>query len=208
MSIQKRSWTTKKGVQYRYYACVWNPGTNKPIYGKQRKKRKEAVLDESQILKELASGKLSVTDHKTFGQCADLWLESAPNLYRNSTYTTYVSFYNRHIKNVFENAQIDHIQSIQIQELVNTMSKNYAPETVNKCINILSDIFQFAIQPLKALPGSENPMIGIKRLKVPYKKKVTWTDEQIAQFLTDPEIKANHYYPMFCISLILGMRPG
>lgn len=53
MSIQKRSWTTKKGVQYRYYACVWNPGTNKPIYGKQRKKRKEAVLDESQILKDL-----------------------------------------------------------------------------------------------------------------------------------------------------------
>ena len=53
MSIQKRSWITKKGVQYRYYACVWNPGTNKPIYGKQRKKRKEAVLDESQILKEL-----------------------------------------------------------------------------------------------------------------------------------------------------------
>lgn len=209
MSIQKRTWTTKNGtVRIRYYANVWNPTTNKPIYGKQRKKRKEAVLDESQILKELASGKLSVTDHKTFGQCADLWLESAPNLYRNSTYTTYVSFYNRHIKNVFENAQIDHIQSIQIQELVNTMSKKYAPETVNKCINILSDIFQFAIQPLKTLPESENPMIGIKRLKVPYKKKVTWTDEQIAQFLTDPEIKANHYYPMFCVSLILGMRPG
>ena len=61
---------------------------------------------------------------------------------------------------MFENAQIDHIQSIQIQELVNTMSKKYAPETVNKCINILSDIFQFAIQPLKAVPESENPMIG------------------------------------------------
>lgn len=72
MSIQKRSWITKKGVQYRYYACVWNPGTNKPIYGKQRKKRKEAVLDESQILKELASGSHSITDHKTFGKCADL----------------------------------------------------------------------------------------------------------------------------------------
>ena len=209
MSIQKRTWTTKNGtVRIRYYANVWNPTTNKPIYGKQRKKRKEAVLDESQILKELASGKLSVTDHKTFGQCADLWLESAPSLYRNSTYTTYVSFYNRHIKNVFENAQIDHIQSIQIQELVNTMSKKYAPETVNKCINILSDIFQFAIQPLKALPESENPMIGIKRLKVPYKKKVTWTDEQVAAFLNSPVIKANHYYSMFCVSLILGMRPG
>lgn len=51
-------------------------------------------------------------------------------------------------------------------------------------------------------------MIGIKRLKVPYKKKVTWTDEQVAAFLNSPVIKANHYYPMFCVSLILGMRPG
>lgn len=209
MSIQKRTRTKKDGSKtIRYYANVWNPITNKAVVGKMRKKRKEAVLDESQILKELASGKLSVTDHKTFGQCADLWLKSAPTLYRNSTCTTYASFYKRHIKDVFESSQIDHIRSIQIQELVNTMSEKYSPETVNKCINILSDIFQFAIQTLKALPGSENPMIGIKRLKVPYKKKVTWTDEQIAQFLNDPGIKANHYYPMFCISLILGMRPG
>ncbi len=209
MSIQKRTWTTKDGTKRtRYYANVWNPATNKPIYGKQRKKRKEAVLDESQILKELASGKLSVTDHKTFGQCADLWLESAPNLYRNSTCTTYTAFYNRHIKEVFENVQIDRVKPLDIQKLINAMSKKYSPETVNKCINILSDIFKFAIQPLKALTAADNPMIGIKRLKVPYKKKVTWTDEQISQFLNDPEIKANHYYPMFCISLILGMRPG
>ena len=148
MSIQKRSWITKKGVQYRYYACVWNPGTNKPIYGKQRKKRKEAVLDESQILKELASGSHSITDHKTFGRCADLWLKSAPNMYRRSTCKTYTDFYHRHIEDVFQASQIDHIEPMKIQELVNTMSEKYSPETVNKCINILSDIFQFAIQPL------------------------------------------------------------
>lgn len=209
MSIQKRVRTKKDGSKtVRYYANVWNPTTNKAVVGKMRTKRKEAVLDESQILKELASGKLSVTDHKTFGQCADLWLESAPNLYRNSTCTTYTAFYNRHIKEVFENVQIDRVKPLDIQKLINAMSKKYSPETVNKCINILSDIFKFSIQPLKALTAADNPMIGIKRLKVPYKKKVTWTDEQISQFLNDPEIKANHYYPMFCISLILGMRPG
>ena len=51
-------------------------------------------------------------------------------------------------------------------------------------------------------------MIGIKRLKVPYKKKETWTDEQISRFLNSPVIKANHYYPMFCVSLLLGCRPA
>lgn len=109
---------------------------------------------------------------------------------------------------MFQASQIDHIEPMKIQELVNTMSEKYSPETVNKCINILSDIFQFAIQPLKALAAADNPMIGIKRLKVPYKKKVTWTDEQVAAFLNSPVVKANHYYPTFCVSLILGMRPG
>lgn len=209
MSIQKRVRTKKDGSKtIRYYANVWNPTTNKAVVGKMRNKRKEAVLDESQLLKEIASGSRSITDHKTFGQCADLWLESAPNMYRRSTCKTYTDFYHRYIESVFQTSQIDHIEPMKIQEYVNILSVNYSPETVNKCINILSDIFQFAIQPLKALAPPDNPMIGIKRLKVPYKKKVTWTNEQVSAFLNSPVIKANHYYPMFCVSLILGMRPG
>jgi len=209
MSIQKRVRTKKDGSKtVRYYANVWNPTTNKAVVGKMRAKRKEAVLDESQLLKEIASGSRNITDHKTFGRCADLWLKSAPNMYRRSTCKTYTDFYHRHIENVFQASQIDHIEPIKIQEFVNTMSEKYSPETVNKCINILSDIFQFAIQPLKALAAADNPMIGIKRLKVPYKKKATWTDEQVAAFLNSPVTKADHYYPMFCVSLILGMRPG
>ena len=209
MSIQKRVRTKKDGSKtVRYYANVWNPTTNKAVVGKMRAKRKEAVLDESQLLKEIASGSRNITDHKTFGRCADLWLKSAPNMYRRSTCKTYTDFYHRHIEDVFQASQIDHIEPMKIQEFVNTMSEKYSPETVNKCINILSDIFQFAIQPLKALAAADNPMIGIKRLKVPYKKKVTWTDEQVAAFLNSPVTKADHYYPMFCVSLILGMRPG
>lgn len=102
MSIQKRVRTKKDGSKtVRYYANVWNPTTNKAVVGKMRAKRKEAVLDESQLLKEIASGSRNITDHKTFGQCADLWLESAPNMYRRSTCKTYTDFYHRYIENVF-----------------------------------------------------------------------------------------------------------
>lgn len=208
MSVQIATWTNKKGIQTRYYAVVWNPTTHKKVRGKNRKKKKDAVLDEAKIIKELASGSHSVTDHETFGRCAELWLETAPNLYRPSTLKTYKYYYPNYIKNVFEGLQIDHIQPLMIQRYVNTLSANYKPETVNKCINILSNIFKFAIQTLRVLAPTDNPMIGIKRLKVPYKKKETWTDEQISRFLNSPVIKANHYYPMFCVSLLLGCRPA
>ncbi len=208
MSVQIATWTNKKGIQTRYYAVVWNPTTHKKVRGKNRKKKKDAVLDEAKIIKELASGSHSVTDHETFGRCAELWLETAPNLYRPSTLKTYKYYYHNYIKNVFESLQIDHIQPLMIQRYVNTLSANYKPETVNKCINILSNIFKFAIQTLRVLAPTDNPMIGIKRLKKQYEKKVTWTDEQISRFLNSPVIKANHYYPMFCVSLLLGCRPA
>lgn len=209
MSIQKRIRTKKDGSKtVRYYANVWNPETNKAITGKMRAKRKDAVQDESQILKDLTLHRHSVKNHKTFGECANIWLESVTNSYRASTLKTYNDYYRRYIKDTFESSQIDHIQPLTIQRYVNVLSKNYAPETVNKCINILSDIFQFAIQTLRVLAPTDNPMIGIKRLKVPYKKKKTWTDEQIARFLNSPVIKANHYYSMFCVSLVLGCRPA
>lgn len=209
MSIQKRTRTKKDGSKtVRYYANVWNPNTGKSITGAMRTKRKEAVQDEAKLIQELSAGKYIKTDKKTFGQCASLWFESSKHTFRTSTYKTYLSFYGRYIKDAFESFQIERISALDVQRYTNTLSEKYTPETVNKCINILSDIFQFSIQTLKLLPANENPMIGIKRLKVPYTKKVTWTDEQISLFLNSKIIRSNHYYPMFCISLLLGMRPG
>lgn len=127
MSVQIATWTNKKGIQTRYYAVVWNPTTHKKVRGKNRKKKKDAVLDEAKIIKELASGSHSVTDHETFGRCAELWLETAPNLYRPSTLKTYKYYYHNYIKNVFESLQIDHIQPLMIQRYVNTLSANYKP---------------------------------------------------------------------------------
>lgn len=209
MSIQKRIYTKKDGKKSTwYYANVWNPKEQKSVYGKMRTKRKDAVQDEAQIIKDLAAGKRATRKKQDFGRIADLWLESARHHLRASTFTTYESYYNRYIKDTFQASQVDRISTIKIQGYINAMSEKYSPETVNKCINILSDIFRFSIDTLKLLAPGENPMTGIKRLKVPYKKKTTWTDEQVALFLNSSTIKGNHYYAMFCVSLLLGMRPG
>lgn len=39
------------------------------------------------------------------------------------------------------------------------------------------------------LPANENPTIGIKRSKVPYKKKATWTDRQVFMFISNEIVR-------------------
>ena len=51
-------------------------------------------------------------------------------------------------------------------------------------------------------------MIGIKRNKVAYVVKQTWSDEQISIFLSSMEAKESHYYAMFCCQILLGPRPS
>lgn len=209
MSIQKKTTTKKDGTKtVRYYAYVYSPEMKKPIIGKLHKRRKDALRDEPILLQQLESGKLSNDDSMTFGECGELWLRTATNIYRASTFKTYSYYYARYIKDTFETSQIDHIPPLDVQTFVNTMSEEYSPETVNKCINILSNIFHFCINTLKVIKENDNPMTGIKRLNVPYTKKETWTNEQISAFLSSPIIKKNHYYPMFLMSLVMGMRPA
>lgn len=45
-------------------------------------------------------------------------------------------------------------------------------------------------------------------MKVPKRKREVWNDEIIQYFLNLPRVKNSPYYPMLCISLILGSRPG
>lgn len=209
MSIQERKYTKKDGkVSKWYYASVWNPATKKPVLGKMREKRKEAVQDEARIITEVEKGKHNLMKQKSFGTVADMWLKAAVGQLAVCTHKVYKADYNRYIKGRFSQKDFNRITSVQIQQFVNDMNKKYSPETVNKSINILCNIFNFGINTLKLLPANENPMIGIKRSKVPYKKKVTWTDQQVSMFLCNEIVRDDYYYPMYCNSLMLGMRPG
>ncbi|MDD3185543.1 MAG: hypothetical protein PHD70_13665 [Anaerostipes sp.] len=120
-----------------------------------------------------------------------------------------------YIKDVFSDEKINRIESTHIvnfKECLKSLKKKngkpYAPETINKIINILCDIFSFGCNTLKIMDPNQNPMIGIKREKITYKKKITWTDEQINCFLSSDIVKSSHYYEMFCVSIMLGCRPG
>lgn len=210
MSVQNKEYTSKKTgkTKQRYYATVWDSGQNKSITGPYRDTEKEAKLDETDIVRNIASGTIQKRKAgMTFKVITELWLEScAPPAYSNSTFKVY-TYYSKHfLLDVFGDKPINKITPVHIQRYVNEIKNLYAEETVNKCINILVDIFNYSITPLKEITSS--PMSGIKRVKVPRKKREIWSESEIQYFLALPEVKGSDYYAMLCISLLLGSRPS
>lgn len=213
MSIQKNSYTSKKTGKTRiqYYASVWFAEEKRPIIGQMRSTEKQARQDETDIQREIENGRAKPTPKSRKTTVNEIYTEwnkaTAPPVYSNNTWQVYKRYYADYIKEAFGNRSAALVQPIHIQKYVNIMvEKKYSPEVVNKCLSILSDIFTFARDVLKCV--TENPVTGIKRCKVPTKKKEFWRDDMIEYFLGLPEVQASHYYPMFCVSCALGPRPG
>lgn len=214
MSIQKQSYTSKKTgkTTIRYFANVWYAAENRSITGPMRDKEKEAKKDEVDIIRSVEAGQVKAKKKErmtTMQEVFDIWHEAtAPPTYANSTWRIYKRFYNDYIKDVFGDMAVSKIKATHMQKYVNLMKQSHSPATVNKCINILSNLFAYAVSPLKCITVLENPMEGITRCTVPVRKKVTWSDDEISYFLNLPEVVESHYYPMFCLSALLGARPG
>lgn len=225
MSIQFKDYTSKKtGITTRkFYAAVWDANREKLVTGPYRNVEgpklpeldripkaieKQLRLDEAAIIEAISSGNVQKRKAgQPISSIASLWLEaSKPPVYADATWRIYREFYDRYIADVFGDRPVNKVSAIHVQRYVNLIKERYSPETVNKCITILTNIFSFAIDPLKEITA--NPVAGIKRMKVPKKKREVWNDEIIQYFLNLPRVKSSPYYPMLCISLILGSRPG
>lgn len=212
MSIQKNSYTSKKtGItKIQYYASVWYAEEKRPIIGPMRETEKLARQDETDIQREIEAGRAKAPAKKrrmTVDTVYEEWHKATtPPVYSHNTWSTYGRFYKDYIREAFGGQPIGKIEPIHIQRYVNIIKEKLGAETVNKCLNILSDIFGFAIKVLKCI--TQNPVTGIPRCAVPKKNKVTWTDKQIAYFLSLPSVQKSHYYPMLCLSAALGARPG
>lgn len=221
MSVITKTYTSKKTGKTKktYCAAQWHPLLKRKVFGPRRSNKKDAKQDDAkltlQIKNEVKEEKVKKQSEEYFGKVADLWLEANKKTYADETYRTYRGYLDRYILPVFEDVPISGIESRHILNFKKSLENGnnprkhkYGAETVNKNINILCDVFNFAVSPLKLIDGKDNPMIGIKRNKVAYVVKQTWSDEQISIFLSSMEAKASHYYAMFCCQILLGPRPS
>lgn len=207
MSIQSRDYTSKKTgkTTTKYYAVVFDAKQKKAIWSKQSyKTEREAKREEARMLHDLKED-IRLSGKMTFKEVVKSWTDSSADNYANSTFQGYLWYLDRYLLPVFEDKNIDEIEPKHLQTFVNELSKQYSPETVNKNINILSNILQHEVT-LKLIRS--NLVIGIKRKKVVIEKAVTWTTSQIQDFLSYDMVKASPYYEMFLLSFLTGMRPS
>lgn len=174
MSIQESNYISKKTgkTKTRYFANVWYAEEKRAyrpharFQTRSQKGRGKNHTGDRGRRAPAPEGKKIRKDDEVY----KLWHESTkPPVYANSTWNVYAQFYGDYIQEVFGDRAISDITSIHIQRYVNAMKEKHSPETVNKCITVLVNLFGFAIDPLKCI--TSNPVKGIKRCKVPEKKE-------------------------------------
>lgn len=205
MSIQTKTYTSKKSgkTKTKYYAVIRNQATGKLQWSKAFDKRSDAKLEEARMIstaKEAAS-----IPSLSFGEVAASWVKASDGVYANTTLQGYLWYLKKHLAPVFNDMLIDEITTKQIQDFINRLHISYSSETVNKTINLLSNIFNHA-KNLGMI--SSSPVEGIRRKKVALKPITTWSPEDIKAFLDYEKTKDSPYYNMFLLQFSTGMRPS
>lgn len=210
MAIHERRRTSAKTGKDTtlYYAAVYDPSSEKHHWSKGFRTRREAVKAENELIRIVEAGRQELLEKKkpSFAEIAEMWLESEKTKYAVRTWRDYKYLFHKYLEPVFGDQKIDAISTVHLVRWKNGMSKKYGADFVNKQINLLCNVFNFAHDTLKVI--GDNPMNGVSRLKVPHTKKTTWTEDQIAYFLAVPEVKGSYIYEMLVLSFVTGMRPG
>lgn len=205
MAIRVKKTKNKEGKQVVYYfAVVWSSALQKPVYSRSFKTRKEAIIEEANMIRKGDQGKLR-SKNITVGEVYNLWFESYKGRYAERTANAHK--YNwAHYCSYFDHLAVSSIKPIDIVQWRNKMAESYKPETVNKCFSLLSNIFGFARDTLQAI--DQSPTDRVARCRVKTEIKQTWTEKQIRSFLNYEKVKNNPYYPAFMLLCATGMRPG
>ncbi|MFV0343408.1 MAG: tyrosine-type recombinase/integrase [Anaerocolumna sp.] len=198
MSIHK-----KKG---KWYAAVYlgmKNGERQYDWSDGFEKKPDAQLAEIEMKKVVIENGHKVPDRESFGFIAEKWLGVREKTVARATYRQNKNTYNIYLKNTFENKLIKDIEPIDITEFMLTL--DYAPETISKILGAIKLIMDFAIE-MKYI--RTNPCIGVRKPAIKRKKKKTWTQKQINEFLKLEDVKESSCYTALWILFVTGMRPG
>lgn len=214
MSIQtKVQKVNGKDVVY-YYPVVSTYKINKsktPLWGKGFLKKSDAIQEEARMRTEL--GNLLSASHKKkkkmkFRELREAWQNTRVTK-ETTTYERDLDFCKYYLS-VFDDILLSDITALTIQKWTTLLSTKYKPKTVNMAFNLLSQIMDFGVSPLKVLEN--NPCCeNIQRPKV-RKKGVEsdqfWSEAELKFFVNHEYTKVDSYYRMYTMHAAMGFRPG
>lgn len=207
MAIYKDKTPTKDGRcwYFKVYKKDFE-GNNKAYKSKRYSTKKEAQEEEALFLL-----KRDNPTHKSFKLVANDFFKNLYKENKESTVSTYVTAYNKHIAQFFEKYNIDEINIKEIKNWKETLeTKGYKASYLNKLYNVLKSIFDFAIVNYGL---SINPVEKLGRFKEK-KDKVIETEQKIRYITYDDfqtfisAIDNNMWKTFFMFLYYTGMRKG
>ena len=191
---------SKNGNGFR--ACVWNPNTQKREYSKTVPKRADAKKLEIQLMKRIERG-IVRSDRITLHGAYELWLETVRKNVAERTLRAYR--YNwEHYCGTLADKEVERLQPADVMKWRVRMEKEYAAETVNKCLSLVNMVLSFCRDVLRIIEVS--PSEHIPRCKVKPAVHPTWDVSQIHAFLEFAQ--DTPYYAPLLLMCSTGMRPG
>lgn len=214
MSIQKKVQKVGGKEVIYYYPVISTYKINKsktPLWGKGFLKKSDAIQEEARMRTELE--KLLSVDHKKkknmkFKELRESWQNT--RITKETTTYERDSDYCNYYLSVFDDIVLSEISAITIQKWITLLSAKYKPKTVNMAFNLLSQIMDFAVNPLKVLennPCCENiqrPTIRKKGIE----SDQFWNEIELKFFINHEYTKADPYYRMYIMHAAMGFRPG
>ncbi len=204
-----KSKKSKKGITYRVYFDYKDKYGRPQHYSKSGFATKtEAINHEKLIYAKIIDGSL-INDKRTFG---DVWCEYIENDPHTSLSTKQIRkcYYNKHIKPVFEDADIKLLDYNIIQDFITEKGQTLAKSSVENITKVFSGVFKFAYNRnyIDRLPYTRLKLSG--KAKNNLFKKKTVTENEFNELLSvvnkNRSVRYRSYKIVFMLGYYMGIR--
>lgn len=181
-----------------------------PFWGTGFPSKEDALLEEARLKKELQKSPYAkyLRSTASFKDIREIWLRT--RVTKDPATAERDEQYCKIYLSIFDDQDIRKITALDIQDWVTLLTKKYAPKTIALALNLMSQIMNYAINPLHILEN--NPCADNIQRPTPKRRGVEsnkyWTEEKLKYFLNHPLTKKTSYYRMYIIHSAFGMRPG
>lgn len=202
MAVRRREYRSKKTGEtaVRFYACVYDPATQRPEYSVAYKTEAEAREAEA-VMKEMNARRSSIS----FGELVGKWKAAvgpdlAPRTFSEYCYCIASVFLPRWGQKPIDRLRPDDLNAWKAEAV-----KKWKPETVNKRINALCSVFGFAVRTGLL---QHSPCDGLSRCRVEQTAKTVWSEAEIRAFCGSNAFRRSFYRVPLLLALTTGIRPG
>lgn len=195
--------------QYRF---TYDGKTYSVTADKKSVAKKRGIAKEAQVIE----GDYVDKSDTTFSEVYERWISLKANTVKSSTLFSYKSLYRRYFKDTFGDMRIQKIETSDIKNLIERLSKTNTHCTLSLIHAVLTDIFNTALND-KIIKNNPSASIKLKDIgrkigkkKLPVSKTVhrALSYQESAAFLKESDSMNEWYRFLFKFMLNSGVRVG